>query len=137
MWFPRLSDVGDVLVWQQPDLRSSRSNSSAHGQRPQITTAAESWLSPEDLKKERDRAKHKNNCKRGQPTKKTDKAELQIEGWKCEWAKLTIATPRRTRKPPEDTPPHKGAALSACTTHTTPPIQGQRDSTCTIHEASV
>ena len=74
-------------------------------------------LSPEDLKKERDRVKHRNKYKRDQLTKKIEAAELQIEEMKRERAKLTFATPRKIRKPQEDTPPHKDATRSACTTH--------------------
>ena len=37
-------------------------------------------LSPEDLKKERDKVNHRNKYKRDQLTKKIEAAELQISG---------------------------------------------------------
>ena len=52
-------------------------------------------LSPEDLKKERNRVKNKNKYKRDQLTKKIEAAELQIEEMKRERAKLTFAQPSR------------------------------------------
>ena len=103
---------------QQEQLKRARAKALNHLQA--ATAAAESLLSPEYLKKERNKAKNRNKYKRDQLTKKIDEAELQIEGWKRERAKLTFATPRKTQQPPEDTPPHKGTALPACPTYGTP-----------------
>ena len=68
---------------QQEALKRNRAK--APNQLQAATAAADSLLSPEDLKKERDRVKHRNKYKRGQLTKKIDEAEpaedlLSLEG---------------------------------------------------------
>ena len=70
---------------------------------------AESLLSPEDLKKERNKQNNKNLRERQKLTKQIADAEQQIEDWKRKLAKVTLATPRKNQA--VDTPPHKGTTL--------------------------
>ena len=92
----------------------------APGQLKAAKAAADSLLSPEDFQKQRNKDKNKNLRDRQKLLKLIAEAERQIEGWRHEHAKLTFATPRKKPPPPQDTPPHKDATLSACTTCGTP-----------------